>query len=301
MKRVYFKAQPFLALFSLLFVLGCTKDIVIPQPEYKSRVSIQCGLEVGTTPKLYFYKTIPYFDVASLRDVFIRGAIIKISNSTVTDSLKMDSTYNYLKCEYEYFYSGNLLIEANKTYNLKIISNGETYEASTTTNLTAVTIDSVGYTQVFKDIYGEHEGVMPYFHDIPGQINYYRYEMTRTVDTTMKYREGKIHSPCIGDSSVTILELGRSVYNDQTCNGEQMRLVIEPAYSHREGMVGIVRIQTIDRVTYDYYDQLDRQKLGQTNPFVEPVFLSDGQFGKKAVGYFGCIVKSAPFTFIFPE
>lgn len=291
----------FLILTLILFVSGCEKDITIPQPEYKSKVSIQCGLEVGVFPKVYFYNTIPYFDIASLSDVFVRNARVKISNSFETDSLVVDSSYNYLKCEYEYFYLGKILVKADEDYELNIITDTAEYTAYTKTNLQAVTIDSVGYTQAFTDIYGEHEGVTPYFHDIPNQTNYYRYEMTRSVDTTMKYREGKISSPCIGSGSITMLELGRSVYNDQNLSGEQISLIIEPAYSHYNGLTGIVRIQTIDKATYEFYNQLDEQKLGQLNPFVEPVFLTDGQFGKRAAGYFGAIVKSEPVTFVFPE
>lgn len=287
----------------ILFFHGCVKDINIPQPDYSPRAVIQCSLESGTVPRLFFYKTIPYFDktVTSLHDLFIKDAIVQISRQDTIDNLKIDSTYNYIKCEYEYFYKGSNLTRPNAQYKLKIISNKITYTASTSTNLPSVTIDSVGYTTQFKDIYGEHEGVMPYFHDIPNQSNYYRYEMTREVDTTMKYREGKLHSPCIGSGSVTILEIGRSVYNDNSSSGEQMKLVIEPAYSHKEGLMGLVRIETIDKATYDFFYQLDRQKLEQMNPFVEPVFLTNGQFGKDALGYFGSITRSNPVLLVFPE
>jgi hypothetical protein len=289
-----------IVLFSL-FVSGCEKNITIPQPRYDSRLSIECGLEVGVVPTLYLYKTVPYFNTVDVSQLFVKDAVVKITNSSSADDLAIDSTYNYLKCVYDYFYKGKISVEANKYYQLTILYNGITYSASTNTNNTAVTIDSIGYTDTFKDIYGEHEGVIPYFHDIPNQANYYRYEMTRTVDTTMKYSGGKINSLCIGSGSVTVLEEGRSVYNDLNLNGGQVRLVIEPAFSHRTGSVGLVRIQTIDKVIYDFFDQLDRQKLGQLNPFVEPVFLSVGQFGNKAIGYFGSIARSAPVQFIFPD
>jgi len=287
----------------VLILTSCVKDISIPQPDYTPRATIQCSLEPGTVPILYFYRTIPYFAQTgtSLHDLFIKDALVRISSQDTIDNLKIDSTYNYIKCEYEYFYKGSVITRRNRQYNLKISYNSITYTASTNTNLPVVTIDSVGYTTQFKDIYGEHEGVIPYFSDIPNQSNYYRYEMTRNVDTTMKYREGKLHSPCIGSGSVTILEIGRSVYNDQSSSGEQMKLVIEPAYSHREGLTGLVRIETIDKATYDFFYQLDRQKLEQTNPFVEPVFLTNGQFGKNALGYFGSMTRSAPVSFVFPE
>lgn len=296
MKNIY------LALFLLtISVSGCVKDISIQQPAYTSRATIECSLEPGVVPKLYFYKTVPYFDIVNTRDIFIKDAVVKINNQDYTDNMVIDSTYDFIKCEYEYFFKGFVPVQPMKQYKLTILSNGKTYSATTNTNLPTVTIDSVGYTSQFKDIYGEHEGIMPYFHDILNQANYYRYEMTRMVDTTMKYREGKLHSPCIGSGSVTILEIGRSVYNDQGINGEQIRLVIEPAYSHSKGLPGQVRIETIDKATYDFFDQLDKQKLSQMNPFVEPIFLTNGQFGKDAIGYFGSIIRSAPVLFVFPE
>lgn len=50
-----------------------------------------------------------------------------------------------------------------------------------------------------------------------------------------------------------------------------------------------------------FFDQLEKQKVAQLNPFVEPVFLRDGQFGSKAIGYFSAMNKSNPVTFIYPE
>lgn len=290
-----------LFVLSLIIMTSCEKDISIQMPDYTSKLTIQCALEVGVTPKLYIYKTVAYFDTVSLADVFVRDANIKISNSYETDSLVIDSTYNYLKCEYEYFYKGLLPVKPNETYNLTVIKDTLKCAASTTTNLKPVIIDSIGYTTNFNDIYGEHEGVIPYFHDNSGSTNYYRYQMERQVDTTMKYREGKIHSPCIGSGSITIIELGRSVYSNLNTSESEMRMVIEPAYSHYKGLKGIVRIQTINVESYNFFDQLDNQKLGQTNPFIEPLFLTDGQFGGKAYGYFGSIVRSDSIIFTFPE
>jgi hypothetical protein len=100
---------------------------------------------------------------------------------------------------------------------------------------------------------------------------------------------------------VLVRELGRSVYNDQGLDGQQIKLVIEPAYTHRAGQRGLVSVQSIDQNAYAFFDQLDRQKLAHFNPFVEPVFLKPGQFGSKAIGYFSAMVKSNAVSFTFPE
>lgn len=289
------------SLLMLVLLLSCTKDIQIDMPAYTPKVSIQCSLEVGKTPVLFLYNTVSYFDNLDISNLFIRNASVVISSATTTDSLSVDSIYDYIKCEYVCFYHGHIPVEANMDYYLTIKSGDSIYTAATTTNLVPAVIDSVTYVQQFHDIYGEHEGVVTYFSDVAGQTNYYRYEMVRFIDTTMSYREGKINSPCIGGDSVQVIELGRSVYNDNGLNGAQIKIIIEPAYSHYEGLSGYVKIETIDKNTYTFLDQLDRQKLGQTNPFVEPVFLQQGQFGSNAIGYFGSIVRSDSVLFVFPE
>jgi hypothetical protein len=107
--------------------------------------------------------------------------------------------------------------------------------------------------------------------------------------------------PCldVGDT-IMFREIGRSVYSDKNLQGRPFKLIIEPALTHEVVVVIFVRIQTIDKATYEFYDQLDGQKLAQYNPFVEPVFIKDGQFGKEAAGFFGSMIRSEPVRFEMP-
>lgn len=283
--------------------LSCEKTITITPPPYAGKVSIQSMLEPDSIPIVYFNRTVPYFDKkVSFADLVVRNAIVKISDGAYTDLLKLDSTYDKLYCQYNYYFKGNTPAQLNKTYTLTISSGTDTYTATTSTaNLSRSSIDSTSFTPVFKDLYGEHEGVIVYFKDIPSQTDFYRYEMERYVDTATKLASQKIASLCLGRDSIKVHELGRSVYNDAGQNGQQFKIVIEPAYSHQPGTKGLIYIQTIDKNAFDFFDQLDKQKLAQFNPFVEPVFLRDGQFGSKAIGYFSAMVKSNPVVYIYPE
>ena len=260
-------------------------------------------LEPDSLPIVYFNLTVPYFDnKISFADLFIRSAVVNLFDGVNTDILAIDSVYDRIYCQYNYYYKGSLPVKLNQTYVLTIINGANIYTATTSTNnLSKVTIDSISYTAVFKDIYGEHEGVITYFEDVPFQKNYYRYEMDRYVDTTTKKGETKIASRCLGRDSAYIQEIGRSVYNDAGQNGLQIKIVVEPAYSHHTGTKGIIYVQSIDKNAYAFFDQLDKQKLAQYNPFVEPVFLKDGQFGSKAVGYFSAMVKSNPVVYFYPQ
>lgn len=289
-----------IAIVTTLF--NCTKEIVLPQLPYEGRVSIQGIVEPDSIPRVYFNRTVPYLTGSTnTADLVIRNAIIKISSFNESDILRFDSIYDKVDCRYLYFYQGNAIIEKNVSYTLEINDGLKTYTAMASTSIVPVTIDSVSYTATFKDLYGEHEGVLTYFKDILNETNYYRYEMLRSVDSTVRRGEKKLYGSCLGGDSIKYRELGRSVYSDQNLEGQQIKLVIEPAFSHKAGLVGYVRVQAIDQATYEFYDQIDRQKLGQYNPFVEPFFLKEGQFGKDAIGFFGARVKSEPVKFIFPE
>jgi Domain of unknown function (DUF4249) len=296
-----------LAIIALSFFLyACEKVITIKPPAYLGKVSIQSTLEPDSLPVVYFNRTVPYFgkDVA-LGALAIRNAVVKITGNGNMDILHFDSVFSKTYCQYDYFYKGSKPVKLNQTYTLSIINGADTYTATAGTNLSKAIIDSTAYTPIFKDLYGEHEGVIVYFRDLPSQVNYYRYEMVRYIDTATQQAGPKLPaSTCLDRTkkdSTLVHELGRSVYTDQGKPGQQVKIVIEPAYTHKEGTKGKIYIQTIDKNAYGFFDQLDKQKLAQYNPFVEPVFLREGQFGSRAIGYFSAMVKSNPVTYVFPE
>lgn len=292
----------FVILAVAILLASCEKNITIPQPAYNPRVSIQSMIEKDSVPIVYFNRTVPYFDKkVTFKDLVIRNAQITIKSSAGTDSLQLDSVYDRIYCEYDYFYKGYFPIQSYKVYTLTIKNGADVYTASAQTNLLAPSIDSVRYTPTFEDLYGEHEGIIVYFKDVPSQTNFYRFEMTRYVDTTTKKASELIASPCLGRDSVKVRDIGRSVYSDEGLSGQTIKMVIEPAYSHHAGTPGIIYVTSFDKNAFDFFDQLDKQKQSQFNPFVEPVFLKDGQFGSRAIGYFSAKTSSSPVKFVFPE
>lgn len=281
---------------------SCEKNITIPQPAYNGKVSIQSMIETDSVPAVYFNRTVPYFDKkVTFNDLVIRNAQINIKSSAGADSLRLDSVYDRIYCEYDYYYKGTVPIQSDKIYTLTIKNGTDTYTATAQTNLLAPSVDSISYTPTFNDIYGEHEGILVYFKDIAAQTNFYRFEMTRYVDTTTKKASEVIASPCLGRDSVKVRDIGRSVYSDEGLSGQQLKMVIEPAYSHKAGTRGLIYVTSFDKNAYDFFNQLDKQKQSQFNPFTEPVFLQDGQFGSRAIGYFSAKTTSLPVRFVFPE
>ncbi|MFH1319707.1 MAG: hypothetical protein ABII90_03525 [Bacteroidota bacterium] len=286
-------------IIGLMILFACEKDITIKPQAYESKPSIQCLLTPNTIPKLYLFKTIPYFDTQqSYNDLFIRDANVIITSSLGSDVLFPDSTLNEFYCKYDYFYKGSQLTQKNITYHLKIEYAGKTYSANTSTNQSVVQLDSVTYIEQFQDIYGEHEGIVSHFTDDPSMDNYYRFEMHRMVDSSTT-DVNDFHS-CSGAEFVSITEIGRTIYSAVNQNGLPMSYVIEPAYKHNEDDVAYIFLQSCDENMFEFYDKLDKQRLAQANPFAEPVFINSSQFAD-AVGVFGSYALSDSVNFIFPE
>ncbi len=291
------------ALGMVLAVIACTKDISIPIQPYDSKLSIQCLITPGKAPKAFVYQSVPFFDANVLPvELFASNATVMLSSPDGVELLHRDSSWNAFRCYYEYFFSGQIPVLANKTYTLSIIYRGETFSASTITDRRTVQLDSVTYVPKFKDLYGEHEGIVLHFKDPVGTGDYYRFDMGRTfapIDTV--FGPGKEVSPCALDKTNWLQEIGRTVYSDKDIDGESYTITVEPTYKHKLGQVGYVRLQSMDKAAYDFYDQFDRQKLSQTNPFVEPVFILPGQFGAKAFGVFDAYAVSDSIRFVYPE
>lgn len=289
----------------VIALYSCQTEVDFPQLPYDARVVIQCIMEPDSVPVVYLNRTVPYLSgTTDPAKLVIRNASVKIHSDGETDHLLLDSLYLPLDCRYAYFYRGKIAARRNVTYRLDIIDRGKAYTATTTTSLTPVAIDEVSYTPAFKDLYGEHEGVITYFMDNPDEENYYRFEMTRKADISSRDVTGNNRDllvPCLEEGdTIDFTEVGRSVYNDKNLQGQQVKLVIEPALTHTVVVLIHVRIQSVDKSTYDFYKQLDDQKLSQYNPFVEPIFINPGQFGKEAVGFFGSMIRSEAMEFVMP-
>ena len=280
-------------------LLGCTKDVTIAPNPYAPKVSIECVLVPDALPKLYLTRSRSFLgtDVNTLHDA-IPGASVVITEDGVPETLRPGSFFNFNTCLTEYFYRGLRRVRTGHDYGLTVVADGQTYTATTSTKITAVQITSTEYLPVFTDVYGEHEGVKVSFHDPAGERNFYRFEMARTLVHSRPRFEGDTNRYCYR-GPFRDEEIGRSVYKDAATDGQDMSIVIEPANKHAKGDVGTIRLQTLDPASARFFDQLDRQKLALTNPFVEPVFLKTEIPG--AIGVFGAVNQSVPVSFTFPE
>lgn len=292
-----------LTFFTCLVIFeSCEKEIAIKQQAYTSKPSIQCLITPGKLPKLYLNRTLPYLDPAIVaRKMFLSNASVTISADGIIDQLLPDSVFQVFFGTYEYFYKGSKIIQANKNYTLSINSNNIEYKATASTTQKTVRLDSVTYVANFKDIYGEHEGVIFHLQDDPLSKDFYRYEMHRSADTATYWGENKFKSPILKNNETTrVTEIGRTIFSDVSFSGGSFSFAIEPVFKHKKGDLTYVFIQICDQNIYNFYDELDKQMLALKNPFVEPVFLLPQQF-KNAIGVFGSYALSDSVKFVYPE
>ena len=284
----------------VLLLGGCTKDVSVRPGPYVPTVSIECILVPDSLPKLYLSRSQSFLgsDVNSLRDAIADAQVVITEAGGWTDTLRPGAHFNFNTCLTEYFYRGHHPIRTGQDYTLHLVADGQTFTAVTTTRLTAVPIGSVEYVTAFTDVYGEHEGIKVDYTDAPGERNYYRFSLVRTLTRSRPRFEGDTNRYCARGPFLDE-EIGRSVYNDQNADGQSSYLIIEPANKHAAGETGTIRLQTLTPEAARFFDQLDRQKLALINPFVEPVFLTTEIPG--AIGVFGAVNQSPPVPFTFPE
>lgn len=218
MRTIYASLKNIFWLMSIVMTtFNCHDEVALPQLAYESRAIIQGIVEPDSAPVVYFNRTVPYLSGTTYpADLVIRNANVTLNSPEESDLLVLDSVYLPLDCQYSYFYKGSIKVKKNTTYTLHIIDGPKTFTATTTTSLTPVTIDKVSYTPAFKDLYGEHEGVITYFTDIPNEDNYYRFEMSRKADRSTRDVTGNNRDllvPCLEEGdTIMFSEIGRSVY-----------------------------------------------------------------------------------------
>lgn len=288
-------------IIALTILYACQKDIKLKPLQNENQLSIECILIPGQIPQLFLQSSVAFFSPNTTpSQLFVRGASVSITGSS-TDNLIIDSVFDKFRCRWVPFYKGSVPSQPGQTYNLSVTYNGKNYTASTTINQPKISISTTSYVAEFHDVYGGHEGVIVNFTDVAGIENFYRYQMSRAIDSSVYGSSslGLIHSTCTNGAFFYVREFSRSIYFDKGLDGQNMQLVVEPAYGHSQGDTAFVFVQSLDKNSAEFYDNLDKQKLAQFNPFIEPVFLKTKIAG--CIGVFGSAVVSDSVLFVYPE
>jgi hypothetical protein len=290
--------------FITLLFAACKKDITIDFSQtHNSKVFVEGMLYPGKIPQIFISKSNSFFSTkVTPQQVFARGAVVKISNGNIVDSLVTDSSYNKFRCRWEPFYRGSITAQYGKTYRLDISFEGKNYTATTTINQSPVSIDTIKYAREFFDIYGAHDGLIITVTDHAGTADFYRFQMNRIIDTSRHHAHvlDKFVNTCVSGPTekFAVKDIGRIVFNDENADGQKIIMSIEVSFEYKRFDTGYVFMQSLDKNSAAFYRDLDEQLQAIQNPFVEPVFINTKIPG--AIGVFGSAVLSDSVRFVFP-
>ncbi|MFI5163813.1 MAG: DUF4249 family protein [Bacteroidia bacterium] len=270
---------------------SCQKAITVKLPAAVQKICVDGRIEPGVPPYVILTHNMPYFgptDVNSLQNMFIHGAVIKISNGTTTVMLTEycskslpDSllpviasftgvdTASLKLFDYCIYTTLNTAVwgAVGKTYNLTISTDGKNLTSSTTI-LTPIPLDRTWYKYSKTNKAGDSLGfVYAHLSDPPQEGNAYRW---------LAMRKGKDQS---------FVSPPGSAFDDKFINGQSFDFAYErgsvpnstaPDDNNEErgyfkkGDTVIVKFCTIEHTVYDFFRQVDVAIYSQGNPFAAP-------------------------------
>ncbi len=257
-------------LVCVTFLFSCEKNIDFKLKEVPPLLVVDASIENNQPPIVILSKSFDYFSKISLdllASSFVHNADVFISYGSHEQKLKeyfIDSTGGVRI----YFYSidsANLASsfkgQLNTTYNLKLISEGKEYTATTTIPLLEKKIDSLWWKPVSFSKDSTEVNVTVRSTDPPGLGNYIRY-FTKT-------NEGNFFPGT------------QSVFDDQLIDGTTYELKLDPGidrnnpvafdknFFHRGDTVTL-KLSNIDRTTYQFWLTMEFAYQSIGNPFASP-------------------------------
>ncbi|MBA2248944.1 MAG: DUF4249 domain-containing protein [Chitinophagaceae bacterium] len=262
MKRLLF--------FTLVILSSCEKNINFKLHDAPDLLVVDASIENNKPPVVLLSKSLAYFSNISpeiLAASFVHDAVVTISNGTRTQTLKeysIDTTGG----NKIYFYTidttnivNTFLGSFNTSYNLKIISNGNEYTATTTIPVLAKKPDSLWWKPAPFVSDTNKVIVMTKATDPPGLGNYVRY-YTR-----------KNNGPFLPGEN--------SVYDDQLIDGTTYEIPVMPGIDRnnkvkfednyfKRGDTVTLKLCNIDHVTYKFWSTMEFAYQSIGNPFASP-------------------------------
>lgn len=266
----------FTAIVGFCAFISCEKEVNFNLPaSISEKVVVEGSIEIGIPPVVMLTKSFGFFsklDLSTLQNAFISGAQVSVSDGSRTVNLReysIDTMGNFFK-----FYSvdsANLadltfLGQAGRSYQLKIVVGGETYEAVTTIPQPAHAAFDTIWSEPFENPDTEHpeyRRVMVRYNDPPELGNRFRIFIQQN---SRPFTAGRF-----------------STMNDDIINGTSTDLdfynVLSPMdTSTQEGRFAFlpddtvtIKFSAIDKKTYDFWQTLDFSVGTTGNPFSTPV------------------------------
>lgn len=259
-----------LMIICIFFFCSCEKNINFTLNQTADVLVVDASIENSKPPLVVLTKSLDYFSQISpqlLANSFVHNAGVFVSNGTINQKLKeyfIDSAGGY-RIYYYTIDSSNLsaafLGQFNKTYSLKVVSEGKEYNANTTIPILAKKPDSLWWkpapftTDTAKVI------VMIKTTDPPGLGNYIRY-FTRK-------------------NSGPFLPGETSAFDDQFVDGTTYEFPVDPGIDRnnkvsrddnffKRGDTVTLKLCNIDKATFTFFNTLEFSYSSIGNPFSSP-------------------------------
>ena len=262
-----------LVLFCLLlflFFTGCEKNISFDLKDAVEVLVVDASIENAKPPMVVLTKSLDYYsniNAAVLANTFIHGAVVTVSNGTLTHQLKEYSVPLLPGINYYYYSTDSSSLATafngafNTGYDLKIKSAGKEYTAHTTIPFLAKYPDSVWFKKAPQNPDTNTVILMIRTTDPPGYGNYIRY--------FTKKNSGPFLAP------------DNSVFDDKIIDGTTYSLEVEPGndrnnhVSHdsnyfKRGDTVTLKICNIDKATFTFWNTLEYNYSSIGNPFSQP-------------------------------
>lgn len=251
-------------------LLACEKNINFKLNNAPDVLVVDASIENGKAPVVILTKSFSFFSTinpALLSNSFIHGAVVTMSNGTLTHQLK-EYTYHAAPGIDVFSYgidTSNLSTAFfgafNNNYSLNILYNGQNYQAKTSIPLLAKKVDSLFWKPAPFEKDSNNIILMIKTTDPPGLGNYIRYF---TKQNNKPFLPGE-----------------RSVFDDQIIDGTTYQIQITPGIDRnnhisndsnyfKRGDTLTIKLCNIDKTTFTFWSTWEFAFQSIGNPFAQP-------------------------------
>ncbi len=280
-----------ISLFTIvsMLLMGCEKDITITSPNAEPQLVVEATIENDAYPIVILSKSFDYFGKINpelLSQSFVSNAIVKVSNGTLTHTLKeytipVNSMYSVKVYTVDFSnlstaFKGSL----NSSYSLSISSAGKAYNATTTIPLITRRIDSLYYADVPLIADTNWKKLIVTAYDPPGLGDYIQYYTQRNSEPEFPGDPSAYDDAFIDGTTYTVEVARGKDRNNPRPDGE---------YSNyfKRGDTVTMKVSNIDKPTYDFWRTMEYTYQSIGNPFASPIKVLSNIKGAPALGYFG--------------
>lgn len=281
---------------SVIFIgfFACEKDITVELPRAEEKLNVQAYIELDEFPIVFLTKNTSYFDpidTNKIKDLIIWG---NDANVTVTCNGIIDTLIPFKNGQmwpYKGYIGTKIKGQIGNSYRLDIKYNNKEF-FSTTTILDTVGIDSVKYTSLLQisvaegkklgylTIYWKNNPMNEHFAirtKSPSQKWFYRPMVVNVIDDKLNDNDPFLSCPYLTKG------YERNSYYAASEDDNDTTSFLDHIMFYPLDTVEI-KLSTIDDEAFLFWQSIDRSKMTDGNPFVNPASVKSNIKGAPAVG-----------------